>query len=96
MRHALEKVTWYIIAFEKNIFVYCAVEYLERLVGKVRKCLFLYVEIFKNNSVMYVVWGVSTSNSVNRVVYFLPVSFKIYGVKILASKPILKQGRHRG
>ena len=37
---------------------------------------------------MYVVWGVGTS--VNRVVYFLLVSYKIYGIQILASKPILK------
>ena len=26
-------------------------EYLERLKGKIRKCLFFYVKIFKNNSV---------------------------------------------
>ena len=30
----------------KNIFVLGAGEYLERLEGKVRKCLFFYVKIF--------------------------------------------------
>ena len=29
-----------------------AEEYLERLEGKIRKCLFFYVKIFKNNSVV--------------------------------------------
>jgi hypothetical protein len=35
----------------KNIFVLGSYEYLKRLEGKVRKCLFFYVKIFKNNSV---------------------------------------------
>ena len=35
-----------IIAFEKFLFVLGADEYLERLEGKIRKCLFLYVKIF--------------------------------------------------
>ena len=33
-------------AFEKFLFVLCADEYLERLEGKIRKCLFFYLEIF--------------------------------------------------
>ena len=35
----------------KIIFVLGADEYLERLEGKIRKCLFFYVKIFKNNGV---------------------------------------------
>ena len=35
----------------KTIFVLGADEYLERLEVKIRKCLFFYVKIFKNNSV---------------------------------------------
>ena len=35
-----------IIEFEKNLFVLGADEYLGRLDGKIRKCLFFYVKIF--------------------------------------------------
>ena len=35
----------------KILFVFGADEYLERLEGKIRKCLFFYVKIFSNNSV---------------------------------------------
>ena len=35
----------------KILFVLGAYEYLERKEGKIRKCLFFYVRIFKNNSV---------------------------------------------
>ena len=38
----------------KNLFVLGADEYLERLEGKIRKCLFFYVKIFWNNSVIRV------------------------------------------
>jgi hypothetical protein len=38
------------IASEKNCCVLGADEYLERLEGKIKKCLFFYVKIFKNNS----------------------------------------------
>ena len=37
----------------KILFVLCADEYLERLEGKIRKCLFFYVKIFKDNSVIW-------------------------------------------
>ena len=36
----------------KILFVLGVDEYLERLEGKIRKCLFFYVKIFKNNSVI--------------------------------------------
>ena len=36
----------YIIAFEKILLVLGADEHLERLKGKIRKCLFFYVKIF--------------------------------------------------
>ena len=39
-------------AFEK--FFLCADEYLERLEGKIIKCLIFYIKIFKNNSVAYI------------------------------------------
>ena len=35
----------------KNIFVLGANEYIERLEGKIRDCLFFYAKIFYNNSV---------------------------------------------
>ena len=35
-----------IIAFKEIIFVLGADEYLKRLAGKIRKCLFFYVKIF--------------------------------------------------
>ena len=35
----------------KILFILGADEYLERLEGKIRKCLFFYVKIFWNNSV---------------------------------------------
>ena len=34
----------------KNLFALGVDEYLERLEGKIRKCLFFYVKIFWNNS----------------------------------------------
>ena len=37
----------------KILFVLCADEYLERLEGKIRKCFFFYVKIFKDNSVIW-------------------------------------------
>ena len=37
---------------ETTYKTFAVYEYLERLEGKIRKCLFFYVEIFKNNSVL--------------------------------------------
>ena len=39
----------------KIIFVLGADEYIERLEGKIRECLFFYVKIFYNNSVSVIV-----------------------------------------
>ena len=38
------------------MFVLGANEYLERLEGKIRKCLFFYVKIFENNSVYLLIF----------------------------------------
>ena len=38
------------------LFVLGADEYLKRLEGKIRKCLFFYVKIFSNNSVLSFVY----------------------------------------
>ena len=44
-----------IIAFETFFLFLGADEYLERLEGKIRKCLFFYVKLFWNNSVLWLV-----------------------------------------
>ena len=44
-------------------------EYLERLEGKIRKCLFFYVKIFWNNSVMIVDWYIHKLDSLDHMTY---------------------------
>ena len=49
------RINWIISRIPHRIseilFVLGSYEYLERLEGKIRKCLFFYVKIFQNNSV---------------------------------------------
>jgi hypothetical protein len=50
----------------KIIVVLGSYEYLERLEGKIRKCLFLYVEILKNNSVLRLARKVLLSSTITQ------------------------------
>ena len=63
----------------KILFVLGAYEYLERQEGKIRKCLFFYVKIFKNNSVR----GVQVAtDSITTKPYILQ---KIYFIEFVAN-----------
>ena len=65
----------------KILFVLDANEYLEKLAGKIRKCLFFYVKILKNISVFSVlIWPASTNLDFTRRPHndFLPWGYNGY------------------